>query len=52
MFHEYMGHGLRGIGAGRDEAKAYKLQYQHKATFNKLTKGQRYQIMENANLIK
>ena len=50
--HEYMGHGLKGIGGGRAESKAYKLQYQHKSTFNKLTEGQRYQIMKNANLIK
>ncbi len=44
--HEYLGHGLLGIGGGSDEKRAYRLEYRHKATFDKLSPVQKQRILD------
>jgi hypothetical protein len=48
--HEYKGHGLLNIGGGADEKRAYRLEYNNKAIFNKLTPGQQNLIKQNAKI--
>lgn len=46
--HEYKAHGLMGVpNTFPGHSKAYLLQYQHKRTYNKLSKQQQYIINEN-----
>jgi RHS repeat-associated protein len=48
--HEYKGHGLLNIGGGADEKRSYRLEYNNKAIFNKLTPGQQNLIKQNAKI--
>jgi RHS repeat-associated protein len=44
--HEYKGHGLLKIGGGSEEKKAYRLEYDNKSTFNKLSPSQQKKIKD------
>jgi len=48
--HEYKGHGLLNIGGGKDEKRAYMLEYNNKATYEKLTPRQQNLIKQNAEI--
>jgi len=50
--HEYYGHGVKGLkgGSSEEHVETYRLQYNHKRTFNKLSPNQRYHIKKRGRI--
>jgi RHS repeat-associated protein len=50
--HEYYGHGVKGLdgGSSEDHVKVYRLQYNHKRTFNKLNPRSKTHVKKRARI--